>query len=116
MGIQNDPNAKRVVSTSVPASAPGEVATPPATTPPSSTPPPARDVRRDAAQLNQIAPRSTNIFRPGSILARGEAKSVGSGLPGGSVSAALSRAEEFGDIADAAAARVAANHPEIFGA
>jgi len=78
---------------------------------------PVRDVRADASRLNQIATPS-QAFRSGSILTRNVAASNAAerGLPGGSVNAAWGRAEEFGDVADVAAARVAANHPDIFGA
>ena len=88
----------------------------PASAPGVSQQPPARDARNDAANLNRIAPQQ-GAFRVG-IAGRniGGTSEAERKLPGGSVSAAYGRAEEYGDLADAAAARVAANHPEIFGA
>lgn len=76
----------------------------------------ARDLRQDASQLGRIAP--SNVFRAGSVLARniGASSPAERALPGGNIPAALGRAEEFGDVADMAASRVAANHPDIFGA
>ncbi len=59
-----------------------------------------------------------SAFRPGSILTRnvGGTTPAERALPGGSIPASYAHAAEHGDLADAAAARVAANHPEIFGA
>ncbi len=67
-----------------------------------------------AAELNKIAPQQ-GAFRVG-IAGRHVPNAAERALPGGSIAAAYGRAEEYGDIADAAASRVAANHPEIFGA
>ncbi len=77
---------------------------------------PVRDLRQDANQLGRIAP--SNVFRAGSVLARniGASSPAERALPGGNIPAAWGRAEEFGTRADDAAARVVANHPDIFGA
>ncbi|GEM_PF-4678239 len=77
-------------------------------------PPSTRDAQADAASLRGITGKS--VFRPGSILTRmGPASPAERALPGGSINAAWGRAEEFGDKANEAASRVAANHPDIFG-
>lgn len=76
---------------------------------------PSRDAAADAARLRGIAPQQG--FRVG-IMGRSPVgvSAAEARLPGGSIHAALGRAEEFGAKADAAAARVSANHPDIFGA
>lgn len=112
MAVQGSNNGIRNVS--VPQTPAADVGQPGVARPAVQTP--ARDIRQDANQLNKIAP--TNNFRAGSVLARniGASSPAERALPGGNITAAWGRAEEFGDVADLAAARVAANHPDIFGA